>query len=379
MTAHERYRAVRTNTVVNAATNTLLGIVKVLFGVVGHSQALIADGLHSFSDLLTDVLVLLASKYGSQAADEDHPYGHQRIETVATVALAILLITVGAMIALHSLWHLFYETTATMPDKFVIAVAVISVVANEGLFRYTLHVAKRIKSDLLQANAWHSRSDAASSLIVLIGVTGAILGFPKLDEITAIIVGAMIIKMGIALGWRGLRELVDTGLDEQTLQQLQQLIAAVPGVISVHELRSRLMAGHVLIDVHVEVNSDISVSEGHYISEQVELTLRSQAEVSSIVVHIDVEDDTVEHRCLHLPSRQQVMHWLQAACGDLPGFNQHKKVLLHYINGKISVELFLDAQWLPRQMTQAHLQQQYANALSVHPEIATIQLWFALA
>jgi len=191
---HDRYWQAKKVTLIGAVVNALLGIVKLVGGFLFHSHALVADGVHSFSDLITDVMVLFASKYGSLDADDTHPYGHQRIETAATLLLALLLILAGFGIA----WDAFDElihATSTVPDWLSVPVICISIVANEILFHYTRHIGNKINSQLIIANAWHHRSDAASSIIVLLGLIGSLSGYVYLDALAAIIVGLMIIKI----------------------------------------------------------------------------------------------------------------------------------------------------------------------------------------
>ena len=250
MQPNHRYQQSKRVTLIGAIVNALLGILKVLIGTLGNSHALVADGLHSFSDLLTDGLVIFAAKFGSREADIDHPYGHGRIETAATLALAMLLVLVGAGIIYDAGDHLFIEKSTQSPHYIVLIIALISVIANEWLFRYTLRIAEKIQSNLLKANAWHSRSDAGSSVVVLIGVGGSLLGFTYLDAIAAIIVGLFVIKMGWELGWSSLQELVDTGTDPKTLIKIEKAIHEVPGVKSMHQLRTRSMGGNILVDIH---------------------------------------------------------------------------------------------------------------------------------
>lgn len=201
MERKSKLHAIQKATVISAVVNTALGIVKIIFGVLGHSQALLADGVHSFSDLITDALVFFAAKYGTRAADEDHPYGHGRIETAATLALSMLLFFAGVAIIWDAIYHFYEHDRTVVPSLSVIGVAFISIIANEGLYRYSLSISKRVRSSMLAANAWHNRSDAYSSLVVLIGVVGSQFGYAYFDDVSAVIVGGMIIYMGWQLAW----------------------------------------------------------------------------------------------------------------------------------------------------------------------------------
>jgi cation diffusion facilitator family transporter len=339
MKKEQRYQQAKRVTLIGALVNLLLGILKIVFGFIGKSHALIADGFHSLSDLLSDGLVLFASKFGSQEADEDHPYGHQRIETAATMFLSMLLIIAGSGIAWDALDQLVIGDIDT-PTLITLIIAMISIIANELLYHYTKHVGLKIDSDLLIANAWHHRSDAASSIVVFIGILGSILGVPILDSIAAVIVGIMIIKMGGSLGWDSIKELIDTAVEPKLLEKIRATIKSVPGVIEVHQLRSRLMGGEVYIDVHILVDEKISVSEGHHIAQNVHHALVKQIDkVKDVTVHVDPEDDEVRCPSLHLPPRERLMPLLSQAWQDL-AYNKHiKRVIIHYIDGKIHLDI----------------------------------------
>ncbi len=337
---HERYWQAKKVTLIGALVNALLGFIKLLGGIFFHSHALVADGIHSFSDLITDIMVLFASKYGSQDADDSHPYGHQRIETAATLFLSLILILAGIGIAWDSILEIIHKTH-TVPGRLALPIAVLSIVANEGLFHYTQRVGKRIHSDLIIANAWHHRSDAASSVVVLIGLLGSLAGFIYLDALAAVIVGFMIVHMGLNYGWNSVKELVDTAVDPQIIATVEQLILQVDGVRKVHQLRSRLMGRDIFIDVHILVAPHISVSEGHYIAQHVHVTLMDALErVKDVTVHVDPEDDETSCPSLHLPSRSKLekellVRWQQ----DYPEIQYW---ILHYLDGKLSIDLICD-------------------------------------
>ncbi|KTD33728.1 cation efflux family protein [Legionella nautarum] len=337
MTQKERYQQAKKTTLIGAAITASLGIIKAVGGVFFHSHALLADGVHSFSDLLTDLMVVFASKYGSQDADESHPYGHQRIETAATLLLAVLLILAGAGIAWDSLDELIHNAVEK-PGWFAFPIALVSIVANEGLFHYTHQIGKRIQSSLIIANAWHHRSDAASSIVVAIGLLGSILGFSYLDAIAAVIVGFMIIKMGMSYGWNSVKELVDSGVELQMLEKIMQIIQSVDGVEKIHQLRSRLMGGDIYIDVHILVNPYISVSEGHYIAQHVDKALVEQLDaVKDVTVHVDPEDDELNCPSLHLQNRTTLQEGLLSAWKN--DFPELQTWTLHYLDGKMIIDL----------------------------------------
>ncbi|MCC5811403.1 MAG: cation transporter [Ectothiorhodospiraceae bacterium] len=263
------WRSKRRVTLIGAAVNLVLSIGKIAFGLLGHSQALVADGVHSLSDLVSDGIVLAAARYGSQKADHDHPYGHARIETVATVAIGLLLLLVAAGFVLDAGSRLLQPETLPHPGWLALIAAVVSVLLKELLFRYTRLVARQTGSALILANAWHHRSDALSSLVVIGGIAGALLGAVWLDAVAAILVAAMIGRMGWDFVWSGTRELVDTGLEQEQLKELGAQILAVPGVKNYRQLRSRRMGPQVLLDVHVQLQGQLSLAEASSISERV--------------------------------------------------------------------------------------------------------------
>ncbi len=362
--SHERYQTVKKITLIRALGNVVLAVVKIIFAILGHSHALLADGLHSLADLLIDALVLFASRFSSRAADIDHPYGHQRIETAATMGLAALLILTGAGIIWDAITHLLSSTTE-IPKFYVIFVAIFSILVNEGLYYFTRYYGRKIKSNLLIANAWHHRSDSLSSLVVLVGVAIALLGYAYLDELAAIIVGLLIIHMGWSLGWESIRELVDTGVSPEYLNKIKQVIFTVPGVESIHELRTRSMANNILIDVHITVNPFLTVSEGHYIAATVDKTLHACLEnVTDVTVHIDVENDQISSQTKLLPPRKDLLqqcmqYWEKLSC---PGFQNIQKVNIHYLGGKVDLEIYLPCELLAQHSPES-IQSSYKTAL----------------
>lgn len=336
-----RYQKAKRITLWGIVVNGLLSVVKLVVGFFGHSQALVADGVHSLSDLFTDAMVIFAAKAASQAPDEDHPYGHGRFETVATVALSIVLLIVGLGIAFDAIEVVLKHHDKQIPDIAVLVVALLSVLANELLFHVTMRVANNIHSELLRANAWHHRSDALSSVVVLVGALLSILGVHWGDAVAAVIVALMIIKMSFKMIWRSVKELVDTGIDDELREKIYQSVLSVNGVEAVHQLRSRLLAGEVYLDLHIQVASMISVSEGHFISEEVMRTLHSQFKhVKDITVHVDPEDDDAAPATnAKMPDRQAVEAALREA--DPKAFSQVSRCVLHYVRGELLVVCIL--------------------------------------
>ncbi|MGD8710269.1 MAG: cation diffusion facilitator family transporter [Ectothiorhodospiraceae bacterium] len=343
--ADEREQKTRI-TLIGAAANLLLAALKVVIGFIGQSQALIVDGIHSLSDLVSDGLVLFAAHAGSKDADDNHPYGHGRFETAATVAIGVVLLMVAGGFAYDAVLRLLRPENLWVPHWIVLPAAVASVLAKEVLYRYTARVGRRCRSQLIEANAWHHRSDALSSLVVIGGFAGTLAGFPWFDAVAAIIVAGMVGTMGWQFAWQSVQELVDTGLDPNTVEELADVVNSVEGVRSHHNLRTRFMAGEVLIDVHILVDPLVSVSEGHRIGEAVHDRLSEHLDrAGEVLVHVDAERlETPEDR--RPPLRTRILSDLEDAWKDIPEAALARRITLHYRNDKVDAELLLTADTL---------------------------------
>ena len=365
-------------TIIGAVVNVLLAAVKILLGTIGNSYALVVDGIHSLADLATDLLVVIVAHHGGADADEDHPYGHQRIETAASVALGVLLALTGIGILWDAIDRLFETERLLTPGLLAISGALLSIVAKEVLYHYTRVVAQRIKSPLLLANAWHHRSDAISSVVVLIGIIGTMAGLNYLDAIAATMVALMIVHIGWGLAWSALRELVDTGLDADRVASIREVISEVPGVHSLHMLRTRRMGEAALVDVHIQLdNPHASVSEGHQISEAVRARLVNEVEeVSDVTVHIDPENDSREKPCSSLPLRQTLLPQMQQAWRDIPEAAGIQDITLHYLSGDVKVELRLPLSIYRDAAGNAALQQRFQQAVADLPGVGSVSLLY---
>ncbi len=337
----ERYKATTRVTVVGAVVNFILAIFKIIIGTTGHSHALIVDGIHSFSDLLSDGLVVYAAKHGNQTPDDDHPYGHARIETAFAAVLGGILIAVGVGIVIDAVERLTSGHVLT-PESITIWVALLSVLSKEALYRYTMVYANRFNSSLLKANAWHHRSDAVSSIVVLVGIAGSIAGFPYLDAAAAVIVSMMVAKIGWEIAKESIEQLVDKGLDPDKVESISAHIAEIPGVKRMHMLRTRQMGADALLDVHVEVAPQLSVSEGHRIGDEVskELT-REFSDISQVLIHIDPEDDEESPKSSDLPLRNEIMTDLKQCWDKVVETSKIEDVVFHYLDGKVRIQVIL--------------------------------------
>jgi cation diffusion facilitator family transporter len=337
----KRTQASQRVTLVGAVVDFLLAIFKIIAGFIGNSGALIADGIHSFSDLLSDGLVLYATKHSALDADEEHPYGHKRFETVATLGLAVILAIVGLGIIFDAMSRLD-EPVSLSHSILLLSIVTLSIFSKEALYWYTLKVANAYQSDLLKANAWHHRSDALSSIVVLIGISGSLNGYPYLDSIAAIVVGLMVIYIAWELGLSATKELVDTSIDAQQVAQLKYALGQIGGVNSVHSLRTRKIGHTISCDVHVQVDPFLSVSEGHIISVSVErVAKKCLKDLSDVTVHIDVEDDEINAPYEALPERAQALGFLTKVLLDNEYDGEISRIQLHYLEGKIHVDFYL--------------------------------------
>lgn len=370
----QRYREASRATWISAALNLALTVAQLVVGWAAHSQSLIAHGLHSFSDLLSDFLVLYANRKGSHPADREHPYGHARVETAATLILGASLATIGFGI----LWEatLRLQQVAELPPVELLAlwVAIATAASKEVLFRYLLRVAERLRSPMLAANAWHTRADAASALVVVIGIAGALMGWKFLDLLAAAIMGFMILRMGLKLAWESLQELIDTGLDKDKVEAIRRTLLDTPGVLGLHELRTRRMAHQALVDAHVLVDPRISVSEGHRLGEQArQRVLDAHPEVADVLVHIDAEEDqALMSSGVDLPDRDALMAHLQGLLGEEAAGIE--KTVLHYLGNRVEAEVFLPLETCLDLARMNRLEQRIAGRLSGDPVFRAISL-----
>ena len=346
-------------TYVGALVNIFLTIIKIGFGVFGQSAALIADGIHSLSDLVSDFFVIIAIKLGSREADHDHPYGHRRFETMATVLLGAGLVVIAGGIAWDASERLLDPAKLLIPNKDTMGIAVVSILANEWLFHYTKRVGEKTRSKLLLANAWHHRSDAFSSIVVLFGIGAVLIGYPFADAVAAVIVAIMIAKMGIGLVLESIYELVDSSLPEDFVREIRRFIKQTPGVRSIHLLRTRRMGEDAYVDTHIVVDARISVSEGHMIGDAVRDKLKAEFDdVVDVLVHIDPEDDEFKDGNVKRLSRQDVQVYLDQYLAEL--IHTVDDFRIHYLEGRVEVEVVLphamfkqpeQVEWLKKQCT----------------------------
>ncbi|QLG89375.1 cation transporter [Chitinibacter bivalviorum] len=283
----ERHKAAQRSTWVSVVVNVVLTAVQVVIGIFSGSQGLIADGIHSLSDLVSDFVVLFAGHHSKREADEDHHYGHYRYENAASLVLGVILLAVGGGMLWAALQKLIEPHLIPQVHAIALWVALGALISKELLFRYMLAVAQRVRSSMLVANAWHARSDAASSLVVALGIIGNLLGYPLLDPVAALIVGLMVGRMGFSFAWDALHDLMDRAAKLEEIEQIQEILLATPGVLGLHDLRTRKTGDLIIVDVHLEIKATMTVAEGHDIALAARNRVMASLPVLNVMTHVD--------------------------------------------------------------------------------------------
>ncbi len=290
-TSHDadREKIVRNVTWVGLWVNLFLAAIKFTAGIYGRSQALVADAIHSLTDLTTDIAVIAGSHYWSRPPDENHPYGHRRLETLVTVFIGVALIAAGIGIGWKAISAL-QEKHASPPGWIAVAAALASIVCKESIYRWTAMTGRRVKSAALAANAWHHRTDAFSSIPVLIAVAGARV-FPSwsfLDHLGAVVVSIFILHASIKIIWPGLSELIDVGAPKEIRKKIRNIALKNESVLQVHDIRTRYISSSIQVDLHIVVDGLITVRQGHDIADDVKARIIDRiSEVLDVIVHVD--------------------------------------------------------------------------------------------
>lgn len=297
----KRNKEAQKTSYVGLAGNLFLAIIKFIFGIIFNSAALIADAFHSLSDLISNGVVILGIKFASRPPDDNHHYGHGKIESVAAKIVAIILLITGVSL-LYS-FSISIAREITIPASGALWGAIISILIKEAMYQYVSYKGKKLNSTALMADAWHNRSDALSSLAALIGIGGARLGYPVLDPIAGIVVALLILRMGVKLYFRSIKELIDTAPSEEFIKEIRELIMSIPGARNAREIKARLHGTGVYVDLKICVDKDFTVEKGHSIAKEVRSLLEEELkEVENVFVHVDpcfygecVECRTREH------------------------------------------------------------------------------------
>jgi cation diffusion facilitator family transporter len=364
-------------TLVGAFVNLLLVIVKFIGGVLGHSTALIADALHSLSDLLTDAIVLATHKIGLIPADSNHPYGHGRAETIGSTIVGSVIILAGVWVG-YDVWHALKSESRLIPTWLAAGAATLSIVANEGIFHYTRRIGEKVKSPAVIANAWHHRSDAISSIAALIGILGAHFGIPIMDPLAGGVVAIMILKVGYGISLEGLRDLMDTSLSEEQTREIQSIIDGIPEVIKFHDLRTRTLGGEIFMDVHILVDTDLTVTEGHAAAEKVRRKLVNVFDkVQDVLVHVDGEEDQ-KLLPLYTVSRQDLEKIVDPVIAESSGKLKRTRMRVHHLSGTNVIELFVQVD-PEKTVDDIHsLMEDLKRRLKTAPEIDDVRIFVDL-
>jgi len=287
LNSEERFKIGIKISKITIIVNILLSAIKLFAGIIGRSGAMIADSIHSLSDVLSTIAVMVGLKLAKQPADEEHPYGHEKMEPIMAKILASILLITAMLIGFNGIKSIINGSTV-IPAKIAMYAAILSIIVKEWMYRYTVKGAKKIDSTALMADAWHHRSDAFSSIGTLIGITGARMGFPILDPIASLVICVLITKVAIDIYKQAIDQLVDHCADAKTIENIKNEIEKTNGVISIDELKTRISANRLYVDVEICVNSDLSVCEGHEIAETVHNTIENlDNRIKHCMVHVN--------------------------------------------------------------------------------------------
>ncbi|MDD9890835.1 MAG: cation diffusion facilitator family transporter [Gammaproteobacteria bacterium] len=362
-------------TLVGMWLDIVLGVSKIVGGIITQSFALVTDGIHSLTDAITDIFVLIVARIANTSADEEHQYGHGRFETLGTIVMGIIFFITAGILLYDSYQRLRYPSDLAIPALSGIGIAIVSIAGKEWIYHYTLRVATRLNSSLLRANAWHSRSDAISSIAVLIGILAAQQGYPWMDTVAGIFVALIIAKIAWELCADSLKELVDTSIPPQRRRQIEECIISTSGIMGVTSIRSRQSGGKIILEVHLLVSPRISVSEGHRLGEKVTKALcGSFSDISDVIVHIDPE--THEQHLLpgshytHLPDREELLEIVHQQWQELAIDTEIETISLHYLEEAVEIEITVKNKSFNKQ-----LGQDFQAKLEQFPYIATLRIY----
>ena len=249
--------------------NTLLFVFKFVAGLIAHSQAMVSDAIHSLTDSITTIIVIFGLVMSSKKADKEHPYGHERIESVFAIILAFILLVTGLSIGYMGIKAIFFTKKLIVPGYLALWAAVISIIVKEIMFHYTMHTAKKIASSSMEADAWHHRSDALSSIGSFIGILGSRLGLPILDPLCSILICVLIVKAGVEIFIQATEEMLDTSCDDATNKQIVDVILSMNEDISINDLKTRMFGSKIYIDVDIAFDGNMSLNDANVIAQKI--------------------------------------------------------------------------------------------------------------
>lgn len=283
----ENYKLGKKVSIYTIIINMLLSIFKIIAGFLGQSSAMIADGIHTASDVVTTVIVIFGLSIASKEADKEHPYGHERFESAMAKLISMLLFATGLYIGYQGILVLI-RGEFFRPGPIALVAAGLSIIAKEVMYRYTIVTARKIQSTSMEADAWHHRSDAFTSIGTFIGILGARFGLPFLDPLAAIVVSVFVMKVGVDLYLKSMDELVDRSAEPQTIESIRTLILSVEGVEEIRDLKTRVFGNGIYVDLEIAVDADLSVKKGHTIAENVHDTIETNVpSVKHCMVHVE--------------------------------------------------------------------------------------------
>ncbi len=288
--ANDEARIIRKLSMVSIVGNAVLSIFKIIAGVIGHSGAMISDAIHSFSDVFTTVIAYFGVRISKKVADKSHPYGHERLECVASLVLGLMLMVTGLGVGAAGVKNILagsYDTLA-IPGVIALVAAFVSILSKEAMYQYTRYYAKRINSSAFMADAWHHRSDAFSSVGSLIGIGGAMLGFPVMDSVASVVICVFILKVSYDILKDAISKMLDTSCDDGFEAELRKFIEDQPGVVCVDVLHTRMFGNKVYIDLEIKVDGDILLRESHAVAEQVHDSVEAMyPDIKHIMIHVN--------------------------------------------------------------------------------------------
>jgi len=329
-------------TIISTVSDVTLAGMKFAAGTLGGSSALIADAVHSVTDLATDFVSFVSLKISHQEADEDHPYGHGRAETIGTAVIGMVVAVVGLGLTWEQVVALESGKDSS-PTWLAAAAAFVSMLIKEAMYWYTMAIGKKACSESVMANARHHRSDSLSSLAALIGIIGATLGYHAMDPLAAVIVGLMITHMGGEIVLDAARNLMDSGLSRDELAELRRIIEVVPNVLHHHDIKTRRAGRDVFIDLHIQAPPRISASEAHNIAETVRHDLRRLApHITDAMVHIDTEDDSGGGH-IYPDQRAFANKAVTEILERFPDIRLAEEIVLHYFVKNLVVDITLES------------------------------------
>jgi cation diffusion facilitator family transporter len=360
---------------VGAGINLFLSLIKGVVGFMTGSVALISDAGHSLGDLITDVIAWFSLRLSRQPRDADHPYGHGKFETMGTLSVAFFLVATGVFLLRESVDAILHPTDT---GAWALAAAVVSIALNEWLYRYSMRVAIKIRSRVLEANAWHHRTDSLTSVVAFVGIGLNLLGLPAWEGWMAALISCFVGWIGVRLGYQAVQELLDHSVGPDLIEKLEQALGQVDGVVDCHELRARRMGGDVLVDLHVQVPPDITVSHGHQIAEHVRSRLLAADPcVTEVLVHVDPEDDD-DYDTPQIQDVDNPENLVRTVAGTVEGVLSVSHVLCHFIHGRLEIQLHIEVEPALRVLQASAIASQVRRALEAQAGIHKVDVHLEL-